>query len=60
MSEIQSTYHVSTAVAKPPFATTPPAVDPRLRLLLIAFRRALIIVADALAEYCELPEKGVR
>lgn len=35
-------------------------VDPRVRLLLIAVRRALLVLADALAVYCEVPEKGVR
>ena len=34
-------------------------LDPRLRLLLIAVRRALLILADALGDYCGC-EKGVR
>jgi hypothetical protein len=34
--------------------------DARLRLLLIAMRQALLIVAAAIAVYCELPEKAVR
>jgi hypothetical protein len=35
-------------------------LDPRWRLVLIAVRRALLIVADALAVCCELQEAGVR
>jgi hypothetical protein len=36
------------------------ALDPRLRLLLIGIRRALILIADALAEYCELPKRELQ
>lgn len=32
----------------------PPPLDPRLRALLVAIRRALLILADGIAEYCEL------
>lgn len=31
--------------------TPPPSIDPRLKLLLVAVRRALLILADALKEY---------
>lgn len=33
-------------------------IDPRLRLLLIALRHALLILADALADYCGLEKRG--
>ena len=34
-------------------------LDPNLRLLLIALRRALLIVADALGEYCRLEKRQI-
>jgi len=32
-------------------------IDPRSRMLLIALRRALLIMADVIAEVCELERK---
>lgn len=44
--------------------TAPPAVvapvDPRLRVMLLAFRRALLMMAEAVAVYCEIDGKAVR
>lgn len=36
------------------------ALDPRLRVLLLAVRRALYILADALGDYCDQPKKVVQ
>jgi len=38
----------------------PHPLDPRLRELLLALRRALLILADGIAAYCDLRENGVR
>lgn len=32
-------------------------MDPRLRLLLIALRRALLILADGIADYCGIEKR---
>lgn len=40
--------------------TSPAPIDPRLRVLFVTFRRALLMMADAIAVYCEVREKGVR
>lgn len=31
-----------------------PPIDPRLRVLLIAVRHALLILADAIGDYCQV------
>lgn len=36
------------------------ALDPRMRVLLLAIRQALFIVADALGDYCGQPRKAVQ
>ena len=33
-------------------------IDPRTRAMLVAVRQALLIIAAALAVYCDLPEKA--
>jgi len=35
-------------------------IDPATKAVLVAVRQALLIIAAALAIYCELPDKGVR
>lgn len=35
-------------------------IDPRMRMLLLAIRQALYIVADALGDYCGQPRKAVQ
>lgn len=40
-----------------PFPTPVKPLDPRLRLLIIALRQALYIVADALGEYAGLDKR---
>lgn len=32
--------------------------DAKLRVLLLAFRRAALLIADAIGEYCGLPPRG--
>lgn len=59
MSETAAPYRVAPLPAAPPVVIEPP-LSPRLRALLIALRRALLIMADGLAAYCELPEKSIR
>lgn len=49
----------SAAVDPAPLPVLSP-VNPRLRLLLLAVRQALYIVADALGDYCGQPRKAVR
>lgn len=49
-----------SAFTIPPNTPVLRPLDPRTRLLLVALRRALLVLADALAVYCDLPEKGVR
>lgn len=38
----------------------PVVINPRLRVLLLAVRQALYIVADALGDYCGQPKRVVR
>lgn len=59
MSETTAPYTVATIPPKQA-VYRPTALDPKLRLLLIAVRHACLILADALQTYCELPDKGVR
>jgi hypothetical protein len=57
VSERPPTYAAS---APPRLVIVETPFSPRVRLVLIAIRRALLIVADALAVACDLPDKGIR
>lgn len=47
-----------SASPAPPGVVAP--VDPRLRIMLLALRRAFLMAAEAIAVYCENGEKVVR
>lgn len=53
-----TTHYVKKPSAGAPIGAT--VADPRLRALLLTFRRALLMMADAVAVYCEIGEKTVR
>lgn len=66
MIEYPATHTTTTPAPVPPVgaaqvltpAVPPAPVDPRTRALLIAVRRALLIVADGIGDYCGIEKKA--